>query len=47
MKGRLMMKPSPVLSSNSMPAHALAAERAYQGLTLVAMIVLLVTLWAY
>lgn len=41
------MKPSPVLSSNSVPEHALAAERVYQGLTLVAMIVLLVTLWAY
>ncbi|GEM_PF-1974258 len=47
MKGRLTMKPSPVLSSVSMPAHALAAERVYQGLTLIAMIVLLVTLWAY
>jgi hypothetical protein len=41
------MKHPPVLSSPPLPAHALAAERAYQGLTLVAMIILLVTLWAY
>jgi hypothetical protein len=48
MKGRPTMKNSAELSTHPLPnLRPLAADRAYQGLTIAAMIALLVTLWAF
>jgi hypothetical protein len=47
MKGRLKMKPSLEFASPSPAIFEVAANHAYQGLTIAAMIVLLGTLWAF